>query len=155
VNREPDEPSGPDPAADEFEAIVAGWRREGAVPAWPGDDRPSTEPPRTPPFAVPPVDATPVAPVHRPHEPEPERFEHFVPPEPPPLPRIRPPAAVGITLLVLGLTLVIAPGVVGISNVHGLPLGLLALASGLGWLVLRLWPAPPDEHDEDDDGAQL
>jgi hypothetical protein len=153
VNREPDEPSGPDPAADEFEAIVAGWRREGAVPAWPGDDRPSTEPPRTPPFAVPPVDATPVAPVHRPHEPE--RFEHFVPPEPPPLPRIGPPAAVGITLLVLGLTLVIAPGVVGISNVYGLPLGLLALASGLGWLVLRLWPAPPDERDEDDDGAQL
>ena len=125
------------------------------MPAWPGDDRPSTEPPRTPPFAVPPVDATPVAPVHRPHEPEPERFEHFVPPEPPPLPRIGPPAAVGITLLVLGLTLVIAPGVVGISNVYGLPLGLLALASGLGWLVLRLWPAPPDERDEDDDGAQL
>jgi hypothetical protein len=125
------------------------------VPAWPGDDRPSTEPPRTPPFAVPPVDATPVAPVHRPHEPESERFEHFVPPEPPPLPRIGPPAAVGITLLVLGLTLVIAPGVVGISNVYGLPLGLLALASGLGWLVLRLWPAPPDERDEDDDGAQL
>ena len=61
----------------------------------------------------------------------------------------------GITLLVLGLTLVIAPGVVGISNVYGLPLGLLALASGLGWLVLRLWPAPPDERDEDDDGAQL
>jgi hypothetical protein len=32
---------------------------------------------------------------------------------------------------------------------------LLSLASGLGWLVLRLWPAPPDERDEDDDGAQL
>src|SRR3954469_24296003 len=62
VNGDPYEPSGPDPAADEFEAIVAGWRREGAVPAWPGDDRPSTEPPRTPPFAVPPVDATPAAP---------------------------------------------------------------------------------------------
>lgn len=153
MNREPDEPSGPDPAADEFEAIVAGWRREGAVPTWPRDERPPTEPPRTPPFPVPAIDAAP--PVHRPHEPEPERFEHFVPPEPPPLPRIGPPAAVGITLLVLGLTLVIAPGVVGISNVYGLPLGLLALASGLGWLVLRLWPAPPDERDEDDDGAQL
>ena len=44
---------------------------------------------------------------------------------------------------------------VGVSNVYGLPLGLLALASGLGWLVLRLWPAPPDERDEDDDGAQI
>ena len=61
----------------------------------------------------------------------------------------------GITLLALGLTLVIAPNVVGISNVYGLPLGLLALASGLGWLVLRLWPAPPDDRDEDDDGAQI
>jgi hypothetical protein len=154
VNRESDEPSGPDPAADEFEAIVAGWRREGAVPTWPGDDRPPTEPPHTPPFPAPPVSAAPVFP-HRPHEPETDRFDHFVPPEPPPLPRIGPPAAVGITLLVLGLTLVIAPNVVGISNVYGLPLGLLALASGLGWLVLRLWPAPPDERDDDDDGAQL
>ena len=76
-------------------------------------------------------------------------------PRPPPLPRIGPPAAVGITLLVLGLTLVIAPGVVGVSNVYGLPLGLLTLAAGLGWLVLRLWPAPPDERDGDDDGAQI
>ena len=150
MNRDPDEPSGPDPTADEFEAIVAGWRREGAVPTWPGDDRKAPEPPRTPPFPVPPVAAA----AHRPHEPDPGS-DHFVPPEPPPLPRIGPPAAVGISLLVLGLTLVIAPGVVGLSDVYGLPLGLLALASGLGWLVLRLWPAPPDGRDEDDDGAQL
>ncbi|HEX5810601.1 MAG TPA: hypothetical protein VFY38_00730 [Pseudonocardia sp.] len=152
MNREPDEPNGPDPAADEFEAIVAGWRREGAVPTWPGEERPPSEPPRTPPFAAPPIAP---APAHRPYEPETDRFEHFIPPEPPPLPRIGPPAAVGITLLVLGLVLIIAPNLVGISNVYGLPLGLLALAAGLGWLVLRLWPAPPDERDEDDDGAQL
>ena len=155
MNRGAEEPSGPDPAADEFEAIVAGWRREGAVPTWPGDDRPPSEPPRTPPFAAPAV-TPPVTPLpHRPYEPETDRFDHFVPPEPPPLPRLGPPAAVGITLLVLGLTLVISPAVVGVSNVYGLPLGLLALASGLGWLVLRLWPAPPDERDEDDDGAQI
>ena len=47
------------------------------------------------------------------------------------------------------------PEVVGVSSVYGLPLGLLALAWGLGWLVLRLWPGPPDDLDEDDDGAQL
>ena len=152
MNREPDEPNGPDHAADEFEAIVAGWRREGAVPTWPGEERPPIEPPRTPPFAASPV---PPGPAHRPYEPETERFEHFIPPEPPPLPRIGPPAAVGITLLVLGLVLIIAPNAVGISNVYGLPLGLLALAAGLGWLVLRLWPAPPDERDDDDNGAQL
>ncbi len=53
MDRGPDDRSGPDPTADEFEAIVAGLRREG-VPAWPSDDRPPAEP-RTPPMAVPPV----------------------------------------------------------------------------------------------------
>jgi hypothetical protein len=149
VDRGPDDRSGPDPTADEFDAIVAGLRREGVVPAWPADDRPPAEPPRTPPMAVPPVLP------YRPATAAEADADHFVPPEPPPLPRIGPPAAVGMTLLVLGLTLVVSPGVVGIPDVYGLPLGLLALASGLGWLVLRLWPAPPDDRGEDDDGAML
>jgi hypothetical protein len=58
-------------------------------------------------------------------------------------------------LLVLGLILVTFPRWVGVSDVYGLPLGLLALALGLGWLVLRLWPGPPEERAEDDDGAIL
>jgi hypothetical protein len=151
VNRGPDDRSQPDHTADQFEAIVAGWRREGVVPAWPGDDPPPTEPPRTPPTAV-----FPVPPVASSAAPEPDpALDHFVPPEPPPLPRIGPPAAVGFTLLALGLTLVISPGILGVADVYGLPLGLLTLASGLGWLVLRLWPAPTDDRDEDDDGAQV
>jgi hypothetical protein len=158
VDRGPDDPSGPDATAAEFEAIVAGWRREGVVPAWPGDDRPPAEPPRTPPVAMPAV------PLFRPASAdaagadadlEAERLDHFVPPEPPPLPRLGPPAVVGFTLLALGLTLVTVPGIVGVPGVYGLPLGLLTLAVGLGWLVLRLWPGPPDELDEDDDGAQV
>jgi hypothetical protein len=153
VDRGPDDRSGPDPTADQFDAIVAGWRREGAVPAWPGDDRPPTEPPRTPPMAVPPVPSAGLPPWASSGEAGPG-LDHFVPPEPPPLPRIGPPAAVGITLLALGLVLVISPGLVGVPDTYGLPLGLLALASGLGWLVLRLWPAPPDDHG-DDDGAVL
>jgi hypothetical protein len=153
VDRGPDDPSGRDHTADQFEAIVAGWRREGVVPAWPADDRPPAEPPRTPPIAMP---AVPVLrPASFPPEADPERFEHFVPPEPPPLPRIGPPAVVGFALLALGLVLVTVPGWVGVPSVYGLPLGLLALASGLGWLVLRLWPGPPDERDADDDGAQV
>jgi hypothetical protein len=154
VDRVPDEPSGPDSTRDEFEAIVAGWLREGQVPAWPGDDRPA-EPPRTPPTAMPPIPPLPPTPVLPPSR-DPA-LEHFVPPEPPPLPRIGPPALVGFTLLALGLTLVVAPSLVGVSDVYGLPLGLLSLASGLGWLVLRLWPAPPDDHEPGDhgDGAQL
>jgi hypothetical protein len=153
VNRGPDDAHDPDPIADPFEAIVASWRREGAVPSWPGDDRPPAEPPQTPPTPAPPVRPTSFAAPAA--EPDIDRLDHFVPPEPPPLPRIGPPALVGFALLLLGLALVTVPGLVGVSDLYGLPLGLLALAAGLGWLVLRMWPAPPDERDQDDDGAQL
>ena len=152
MDRGPDDPSERDHTADQFEAIVAGWRREGVVPSWPADDRAPAEPPRTPPIAMPAIPA--FRPASFPDA-ETERFEHFIPPEPPPLPRIGPPAVVGFTLLALGLVLVTVPGWVGVPSVYGLPLGLLVLASGLGWLVLRLWPGPPDERDEDDDGAQV
>ncbi len=140
MNRDPDERAQPDgaPADAQFEAIVAGWRREGRVPSWPDDDRGLAslfEP----------------APAAGPEE------EHFVPPEPPPLPPIGPPAMVGIALLGLGLLLVITPGWLGVSQTYGLPLGLVGIAAGLGWLVLRLWPDPPDTGNSprSDDGAVL
>jgi hypothetical protein len=103
---------------------------------------------------TPPPTPAPVAPapppIHRPG-PAAEEDDHFVPPEPPPIPRIGPPAAVGLVLLVLGLVLVSAPQWIGVPPVYGLPLGLLSLASGLGWLVLRLWPTQDDTSDPDDD----
>jgi hypothetical protein len=112
-------------------------------PAMPPVAEPApAEPPRTePPRTAPPVAAE----------------EHFVPPEPPPLPRLGPPALVGLTLIALGLVLIVSPGWVGVPTPYGLPLGLLGLACGLGWLVLRLWPDPPSdgEVDADDDGAVL
>jgi hypothetical protein len=158
VNRDPDERPQPDGAApDEFEAIVALWRNEGDVPEWPDDEAPAAgaspteldEPapaPQAPP-AAPPRSPTPAPPIED---------EHFVPPEPPPLPRLGPPAFVGLTLMALGLVLVITPGWLGVSDPYGLPLGLVALAAGLGWLVLRLWPDPPDRGDDgDDDGAVI
>jgi hypothetical protein len=157
VNRDPDEraqPDGPDGAADEeFEAIVAGWRAEGHVPQWPNDPqhpRDVVEPSRPEPARQPPDAPTPAAAAR-----EADVGDHFVPPEPPPLPRLGPPALVGLVLLALGLVLVTAPGWVGIPEPYGLPLGLVALAAGLGWLVLRLWPDPPSRHggDGDDDGA--
>ncbi|MHA6630109.1 hypothetical protein ACU61A_32110 [Pseudonocardia sichuanensis] len=154
MNRDPDERAQPDGAApDEFEAIVAGWRREGEVPEWPADVDPPAglfESPQAPPPPRSPDPAPPTAPVPLPED------EHFVPPEPPPLPRLGPPALVGLTLLALGLVLVVSPGLLGVSEPYGLPLGLVGLAAGLGWLVLRLWPDPPDRDDEDDDdGAVL
>ncbi|OZM75708.1 hypothetical protein [Pseudonocardia sp. MH-G8] len=155
MNRDPDERAQPDGAGpDEFEAIVAGWRREGQVPEWPPDIDPaarSFESPRAL-DPSPPPDPAPPAPLPTPLPDD----EHFVPPEPPPLPRLGPPALVGLTLLALGLVLVVSPGLLGVSEQYGLPLGLVGLAAGLGWLVLRLWPDPPDRGGgEDDDGAIL
>ena len=94
---------------------------------------------------------------------DPHADEHFVPPEPPPLPRMGPPILVGLTLIGLGLVLVTFPGWVGVPQVYGLPLGLVAIAAGLGWLVLRLWPDPDDvppplyldDPDDPDGGAVL
>ena len=94
---------------------------------------------------------------------DPHADEHFVPPEPPPLPRMGPPILVGLTLIGLGLLLVTFPGWVGVPQVYGLPLGLVAIAAGLGWLVLRLWPDPDDvppplyldDPDDPDGGAVL
>jgi hypothetical protein len=177
--------SEPEPVLDDFEQIVAGWRSEGQVPEWPADldppaaTAPVPDPAPESPAAPPPVErdesrfenweaqfaATPPAVEQDPptqpgrvvRPAVPDQDEHFVPPEPPPLPRLGPPAAVGLVLLALGLVLVVAPGVLGMSSVYGLPLGLLSLAAGLGWLVLRLWPssAEPDFDDDDDDGAVL
>lgn len=150
MNRDPDERAQPDGAApDEFEAIVAGWRREGQVPEWPSDaDSPQGL------FEPQPRQERPSEPPPAPEPPPLSDEEHFVPPEPPPLPRLGPPAIVGLVLLAAGLVLVLAPGLLGVPEPYGLPLGLVGLAAGLGWLVLRLWPDPPDRGDDaDDDGA--
>lgn len=175
----------PDPTG--FDDIVASWQREGGVPQWPADDvwHGDAHPPaddQAPADAPAPTDDHPpgtsaVEPsVRKPDEgvdpavratgpaADPLADEHFVPPEPPPLPRVGPPMLVGLTLIVLGLVLVTFPGWVGVPQVYGLPLGLVAIASGLGWLILRLWPdrsdgePPPiylDDPDDPDGGAVL
>jgi hypothetical protein len=161
VNRDPDERPQPDGAApDEFESIVALWRNDGDVPEWPEGDEPGeaaqagTAPadvdvpaPQSPP-APPPMPPRSYSPPPLPED------EHFIPPEPPPLPRLGPPALVGLVLIAIGIVLVVAPGWLGIADPYGLPLGLVGLAAGLGWLVLRLWPDASDRSDDDgDDGA--
>ncbi|GAY11281.1 hypothetical protein [Pseudonocardia sp. N23] len=168
MNHDPDDRGGPgtggpdpDRAIDEFDRIVAAWRSEGPVPQWPDEiATPAAAPAPPRPDGPRDEEPTPARGIARPTSDEPsdadEPDEHFVPPEPPPLPRLGPPAIVGIALLALGLLLVVAPSVLGMSSVYGLPLGLLSLAAGLGWLVLRLWPTPADgDPDEDDDGAVL
>lgn len=148
ANRDSDDGSRRAGGPDDFDAIVSGWTTEGSVPRWPDDEREPAEGGDA--HAEQPATAAP-------EQPGSADGEHFVPPEPPPLPRIGPPAAVGIGLLVLGIVLCVAPSLVGIPTTFGLPLGLVVLATGLGWLVLRLWPDPPPHGDGDgeDDGAVL
>lgn len=167
VAREPDEHpnSGGTGGADAFDAIVSGWQREGAVPQWPADDtdplgplddHPAADDPALPADDPEPSDASgvPVRPSPTTATPDPAE-DHFVPPEPPPLPRLGPPAIVGLALIALGLVLAIVPHWLGVPDTYGLPLGLVALAAGLGWLVLRLWPTPPPPGHDGDDGAVL
>lgn len=80
--------------------------------------------------------------------------EHFVPPEPPPLPTLRPGTLGALLVLALGIVLVLAPGLLGLAERLGTPLGLLALAGGIAVLVLRLRQGPPTDSGWDD-GARL
>jgi hypothetical protein len=139
-----------------FDEIVAGWLAEGSVPPWP-DETP----------ADPSAPGAPSAPTQRPAPTEPlsihrdvarpaDDEDHYVPPEPPPLPRIRASTSVGLALLGLGLVLLVVPGLLGSGATLAFPLGLVSLAMGLGWLVLRSWPSKPSgDGDGTDDGAVL
>ncbi|AIJ24994.1 hypothetical protein [Amycolatopsis methanolica] len=76
--------------------------------------------------------------------------EHYVPPEPPPLPRPGKGAFVVLLFFVVGLLLLIMPGVIGVSTTVATPLGILALAIAIALLLLRVKQGPPDG-----DGAQV
>ena len=81
--------------------------------------------------------------------------EHYVPPEPPPFPRPHAGTVAGMVLIVLGLLLLIVPTIIGLGTRIGTPLGLVALAAGIGWLVLRIRQGNPPDHGDRDDGAQI
>lgn len=140
-----------------FEAIVAEWIAEGTVPSWPDSAPP------TPASIIDGSTAGTEVPIigsdvgRRPAPPtpaeDPGSDDHYVPPDPPPMPRIGVTAAIGLALLGLGIVLLAMPSVLGGQAEFGLPLGLVSLALGLGWLVLRSWPSARD--DDPDDGAVL
>jgi hypothetical protein len=81
--------------------------------------------------------------------------EHYVPPEPPPFPKPRAGTVVGMLLIAIGLLLLIVPTIIGLGTPIGTPLGLVALAAGIGWLVLRIRHGNPPDHGNRDDGAQI
>jgi hypothetical protein len=128
-----------DRATGSFDDIVASWKADGTVPEWPSEPEPE---PVAPPIVRPGPAADPLS----------EREDHYVPPEPPPLPKLGAAAAVGLVLVALGIILIAAPQWIGMSGVYGLPLGLVAIAGGLTWLLMRLWQ-PTAEDPYDDDGT--
>ncbi len=77
--------------------------------------------------------------------------EHFVPPDPPPLPRFHRTTLWATLALVGGILLLIVPPMVGYAIGPGLALlGVVGIVGGFGTLVWRMH----DHHDsDDDDGA--
>ncbi|MFL6141203.1 MAG: hypothetical protein ACJ72N_04925 [Labedaea sp.] len=80
--------------------------------------------------------------------------EHYVPPEPPPLPRLRPITVLALVLVVAGVLLLAAPGIIGLDPRVATPISLLALVCGFGLLFLRMRRTPPDPGDHGN-GAQV
>ncbi|WP_086845277.1 hypothetical protein [Amycolatopsis kentuckyensis] len=80
--------------------------------------------------------------------------EHYVPPEPPPLPRPKLGAFLILLLFLAGLFLLILPGVIGVGPTVATPLGILALATAIALLLLRVRQGPPPGADPSN-GAQV
>lgn len=165
-----DEPTGPardgarpEPGQAEvdaaFAAMVAGWDAPDPVRPGRAEDEGRVRP--APPVAAPAPQARPTGssehhtgPTGLEDDLEDEDEGHFEPPEPPALPRLSARALGGLVLLLAGVTLLVSPGVLGLTDGVGLPLGLLVVASGLAVLLSRLRPGP-DPDSGWDDGARL
>jgi hypothetical protein len=79
--------------------------------------------------------------------------DHFVPPAPPPVPRLSKQSILALFLIAAGALLLLWPDGLGFSEQSGLALGVVCLISAGGLLVLRL---RDDRYDgPDDDGAVL
>ncbi len=77
--------------------------------------------------------------------------EHYEPPPPPPLPVPAPASLYAVLLVLAGVVLVGAPGLLNLSSDVGLVLGVLAIAGGVVLLVSRM--RDRNLEDDGDDGA--
>jgi hypothetical protein len=164
-------PDGPEDVDAAFAEIVAGLEREGVgIGLTEEIEKPDLEH-DTPTGPIGPIEpATPPTGWRRPEGPwdwaatggdlgeadtadaaEPE--EHYVPPEPPPLPRLRTSTIFGLVMMLIGVLLLVAPRAIGLNVGIALPLALVSITSGVGWLMLRIKQGPPPGSG--DDGAQI
>ncbi|MDU0288446.1 hypothetical protein [Saccharothrix longispora] len=160
MNSRRDPTDGPEDVDATFAEIVAGLEREGVGRrAWSDDevddtgpeDEDEAEPVKpTRPEGGPAVATAEDDPRDDPDDPD----DHYVPPEPPPLPVLRPGTIAALVLILLGVVLLVAPGLFGLTGAIGTPLALVVMCSGAGWLVLRMRNGPPPDSGWDD-GAVL
>ncbi|UOY02978.1 hypothetical protein [Blastococcus sp. PRF04-17] len=75
--------------------------------------------------------------------------EHFEPPPPPPLPAPAPASLYAVLLVLAGVVLIGAPGLLRLSADVGLLVGVVAIAGGVAMLVSRM----RERSDDGDDGA--
>ena len=159
MNARRDSTDGPENVDELFAEIVAGLERDGVGKDWLDLDEASPEAvdqdlkSREEPAEETSSDvATDLVdePERRDHADE----DHYVPPEPPPLPVLRASTLAALGLFVLGIVLLVAPGLFGLQARIGTPLSLVALCAGVGWLILRMRNTPPPDSGWDD-GAQV
>ncbi|MFD9702251.1 hypothetical protein [Lentzea sp. NPDC059081] len=152
MNARRDSTDGPENVDELFAEIVAGLERDGVGMDWLGPDEARPENAHH-------VEDDAADDVEPEPDDEPERRarddeDHYVPPEPPPFPVLRASTLAALGLFVLGIVLLVAPGIFGLQPRIGTPLSLVALCAGVGWLILRMRNTPPPDSGWDD-GAQV
>lgn len=135
---------GPEDVDAAFAEIVAELEREGVAVKWPDEAAAGPKQAVTDSVSRP----EPAAPAPADDE------DHFIPPEPPPLPALRPATIGAIALIVMGLLLLISTTLFALPAQFTTPFALVAVSAGIGWLVLRMRQGPPPGSGWDD-GAQL
>ncbi|GIM94482.1 DUF308 domain-containing protein [Paractinoplanes toevensis] len=83
---------------------------------------------------------------------EDEEEDRYIPPDPPPLPRLSKYAIAGILGVLVGFVLFLFPGILPIAQDYVTLIGFAAIVSGAVMLVWRL-RSGDDEEDDYDDGA--
>lgn len=153
MNARRDSTDGPENVDELFAEIVAGLERDGVGKDWLDLDEAVAEDRRSVDFKERDTSADDI-PAEPEDEPEQRDDEHYVPPEPPPFPVLRASTIAALGLFVLGIVLLLAPGLFGLQSRIGTPLSLVALCAGVGWLILRMRNSPPPDSGWDD-GAQV
>lgn len=143
---------GPDDVDAAFAQIVADLEREGLGRTLP------KEPPAPEPEPAPEPVARPTEASWRGYQGEHDTFndnedEHYEPPEPPPLPKLRLPTMLAIGLLGLGVLLILLPAIAGLDPRYMTPIGLVCMAAGIALLLFRTRTSP--RHDPGDNGAEV